>query len=260
MTWQDSYTPVVPTTPVGEYSTSLIAYATTTTPLPYCNYHQNNDFTTITTTATAFCDVGDDWKSQISGPTRDQAAIIALGIICGLLVIGLALLLFFLFYQGRREVKKMEGELVISQGYRAMGRHKHRRDRMGSSKGGTDEMTDYIPSLKGFYASKRHRGHRRSQPVTCQDFERLQRTRINPAWENAGVQQPRDAYAQFANTGAPTCFPSASGNAQAVPVMQIPLPTQGVQQQRGFEEVMSATEQSEVSSNSHDRPSEHRQS
>jgi len=138
-----------------------------------------------------------------------------------------------------------------------MGRHKHRRDRTGSKKGETDEITDYLPGLKGYSVPKKHCGHRRSQSVTYDDFERLRRARATPAWENTGVQQPRTAYAQFAPE-APTYFQSGHGNVQAVPAMQVPMPTQATQQQRRFEEVMSTTEPLEVSSSSQGRPPEHR--
>jgi hypothetical protein len=117
-------------------------------------------------------------------------------------------------------------------------------------------MTDYLPGLKGYSVPKKHRGHRRSQSVTYDDFERLQRARATPAWENTGVQQPRTAYAQFAPE-APTYVQSGHGNDQAIPVMQIPMRTQATQQQRGFEEVMSTTEPLEVSSSSQGRPPEH---
>jgi len=141
---------------------------------------------------------------------------------------------------------------VISQespGYQAMGRQKDRRARTESSKVDTDEMTDYLPGLKGYPASRKYRRHRRSQPVTREDFERLQRRRTNPKG-----QRGRTGYAQFANAGAPMYFQSGNGNVQDVPVMQVPMPTRARQQQGEVEEVMT-----EVSSNPEMHP-QHRQS
>ena len=142
---------------------------------------------------------------------------------------------------------------MVSPGYQAMGRHKHRRDQTGSSRGGTDDMTDYLPDINSFYAPRRHRVHRRSQPVTQEEY---QRAGGNPGmWGNAGVQPPAAAYNQFASPGGPLY---GHENERAIPVVQVPMPAQVSHSQRGIEEVRSNPEQSEVSSSSQGGASGHR--
>jgi hypothetical protein len=253
MPGQNSYTSAALTTAQVDYSTAPAAYAPTTTPPLYGINYQDafGTITTITTTVSGDND-GDEWSGHISGPTRDQGAIIALGVVCGLLTIGLAVLLLFLLYQTRQNLKKTEAELVISPGYQAMGRQKHRRDRTEYGRE-TDDATDYLPGLNGFYAPRKHRGHRRSQPVTRDEYQKAAH------WRNVAAQQPAAPYAQFAKPG-PVYFSPGQGNEGAVPVVQVPMPAQVPQPQRGVEEVMSSTEHSEVSSSSQGRPPGHRQS
>jgi hypothetical protein len=253
MPFQTSHTSAALTIAQAGYSTTTPLYAPTTTPPPYGINYQDAFGTIMTITTTVIGDNdGDEWSGHISGPTRDQAAIIALGVVCGLLTIGLAVLLLFLFYQSQQNIKKAEGELVISPGYQAMGRRKHRHDRTEYSRG-TDDATDYPASLNGFHAPRKHRDHRRSQPITHNEYQKAAH------WRDVAAQQPAAAYAQFANPG-PVYFPPGQGNEQAVPIMQVPVPAQVPQRQRGIEEVTSATEPSEVSSSSQGQSSAHRQS
>jgi hypothetical protein len=246
MSYQPSNPVPAPTTPAGgEYYTSPPAYALTPAPSPYGNYYQNNGFVSlvsVTTSAASTENSGEGennaWNGQISCPSRDQAAIIALGVVCGLLAIGLAVLLFFMFFRGHQEQKKMEGELVISSG----GKHRHRSGRTEYSRGTSDDMTDYL------FPHQKHRSQRRSQPVTLQEFEGLQRPAMAARWANAGVQPPPAAYAQFANPGGPVYFQPGQGTGQAVPVGQVPMPASASQPRRGTDDFTSATEQSEVSS------------
>lgn len=258
MPWQNSYTTAAPTNPTIDYSTTAPLCAPTTTLPPYRNIRQDGFITIKTVTTTVFADAdSNDWSGQVSGPTRDQGAIIALGVICGLLTVGLAVLLLVLFYQGGKRIKKMEGELVISPGYQAMGRRKHRRDRTEGSNGGTDDM-DSCSDLMGFYAPRKHRRNRRSQPVTC---EKYQRAGGNPGlWGSAGAQAQPAAYGQFANPTRHMLFQPGQVNEHGVPGVQIPTPAQGSQPRRGIEKVMSSTEQSEVSSSSHGGPLGHHHS
>jgi hypothetical protein len=252
MPLQTSYASAALTTAQAEYSTTPPAYPPTTTPPPYGANYQDG-FGTITSTATAVFghEDGDGWSWHISGPTRDQAAIIALGVICGLLTIGLAVLLFFHFYRGGKHLKRTEGELMISPGYQPIGRRKHHRDRKEYSRGLADDGTSYVAGLNGFYAPRKHRVHRRSQPVAHGENQRA------GLWGNPGAQPA--AFAQFPGPGR-VYFPPGQGNDQAVPVVQVPMPAQTPQPQRGIEEVMSSAEQSEISSSSSQgRPPTHRQ-
>jgi hypothetical protein len=243
MSYQPSYyVPAPSTTAGGEYYTSPLAYAPTPTPSPYGNYYQNNGFATIPTPSatTGIIENGDtgDINGHISCPPRDQAAIIALGVVCGFLAIGLAVLLFFMFFRGHQEQKKMEGELVISSG----GRHRYRSGRTEYSRGTADDMTDDL------FPHHKHRSHRRSQPVTNQEFGGLQRHAVAAQSANAGVQPPPAAYAQFANAEAPVYFQAGQGAGQAVPVDQVPIPAPAPQPRRGTDDSISGSEQSVMSS------------
>jgi hypothetical protein len=238
MNGQNYYPSAAPTAPAGQYFNPPPVYApATTTSLPYYNYYPNGGLSTSTTTVPTTTSTVDGavetWSNGAVCTKRDQAAIISLGVICGLLAIGIAILLFLLFRR-RREQGNMEGELVISPGY---GKHKHRRDRTVYSRGATDDMTDYL------YTSRKHRGHRRSQPVTSQEFAGVQRPAMAAQWGNAGSPA---AYAHLVNGGAPLYFQAGQGGGQAVPVVPMPAPAP----QPREVDILSGTEQSDVSSRS----------
>jgi len=254
MPWQTSYASAALTTAEADYSTTPPAYQPKTTPPPYGVNYQDESGTITSMATTVFGhEDGDGWSWHISGPTRDQAAIIALGVICGLLTIGLAVLLFFHFYRGGKHLKMTEGELMISPGYQPIGRRKHRRDRTEYSRGLAEDGTSYVAGLNGFYAPRKHRVRRRSQPAAHGENQRAEH------WGNPGAQPSGAAFARFPSTGR-VYFPPGQGNDQAVPVVQIPMPAQTPQPQRGIEEVMSSVEQSEISSSSSQgRPPAHRQ-
>jgi hypothetical protein len=149
------------------------------------------------------------------------------------LAIGIAIL-FLLLFRLCREQSHREGWSVSSDSFR---RHKRRRDRTVYSRGVTNDMTDYL------YTSRKHRGHRRPQPVTNQEFAGVQRPAMAAQWGNAGSPA---AYAQFANGGVPVYFQAGQGGGPAVPV---PMPAPAPQPQRGIDS-LSGTEQSDVTSRS----------
>ncbi len=144
-----------------------------------------------------------------------------------------------------------------------MARHKHRHDRTAYSRGGTDDMTDYLTRHDGLNIPRKHgRSYRRSQPVTSEEFDGISRAEINPAqWGNSGMQPQSAAYTHFPNLGASVYFPQGQGNRQAVPMVQGPINGPAPQQQRR-RDGESAGEPSEVSSSSQEeiRGSGHRQS
>ena len=135
-----------------------------------------------------------------------------------------------------------------------MGRHKHLLDRTEYSRGGTEHMTDCS------YTPRKHRTHRKSQPVTYQEFEGLQKEEISPAaqWGIPGAQpHPVTAYTQFANPGAPVYFQPHQGNEQPVPIVQIPVNAAPVPPHpMRREEATSVAETSEVSSSTQEVPRE----
>jgi hypothetical protein len=111
----------VPTIPVeGQYSSPPPIYSPTTTPPPAGNY-PNNGFTiimTTTCTVTATDIIGNPavngneyLNCSPSGGKPDNGAIIALGVVCGLLVIGGAILLLLLL--GKRN-KTSAGQSYFS--------------------------------------------------------------------------------------------------------------------------------------------------
>lgn len=238
MTGQSYYYSAAPTAPAGgEYSSLPPVYAPTTTPsLPYYNYYPNGELITSTTTVPTTTSTVDgtigSWSNGAVCTKSDQAAIISLGVICGLLAIGIAILLLLLF-RSRGEQSNMGSEMPTWSG-----RHKHRPDRILYSRGATDDMTNYL------YNSRKHRGHRRSHPVTNQEFAGVQRPAMAAQWGNAGSPA---AYAQFANGGAPVYFRAGQGVGTAVPV--VPMPAPAPQPQRGVDD-LSGTERSDVSSRS----------
>jgi hypothetical protein len=238
MNGQSYYPSAAPTAPAGEeYSSAPPVYVPTTTPSPpYYNYYPNGEVITSTTTVPTTTSTAEgviaNWSDGAVCTKSDQAAIISLGIICGLLAIAIAILLFLLF-RGRREQSR---EPVISPGY---GRHKHHRDRSVYSRGASDDMTDC------FYTSRNHRSHRRSQPITNQEFTGAQRPAMAAQWGNAGSPV---AYAQFPNGGAPVYFQAGQEGGSAVPI--VPMSAPAPQPRRGMDDILSGTEQSEVSSRS----------
>lgn len=246
MNGQSYYPSAAPTAPAGaEYSSPPRVYApTTTTPLPYYNYYPNGELITSTITVPTmsgtFDGAIDKWSNGAVCTRTDQAAIISLGVICGLLAIGIAILLLLLC-QRRRERSYKGSGFVISDS----GRHKHRYDRNVYSRGTTDDITDYP------YTSQKHKGHRRSQPVPNQEFAGVQRPALAAQWGNAGSPA---AYAQFGNGGAPIYFQAGQGGGPAVPV--IPMPAPAPQPQRGVD-ALSGSEQSELSSKSESQMPRH---
>jgi hypothetical protein len=246
MSWQDPYVAPAPTTQAGEYSTQPPEYGPTNTQPAGENYYQNG-FITITTTATT-PDISAIQNiclfDRQMGFAHDQEAIISLGVVCGLLIIGLAILIFLFFCRGGEKQKKLEGEVVISSGYH--GRHEHRRDRTAYSRGATDDMTEYP------YEPRKHRSNRRSHPVRNEDFAGIQGVGCSPGqWGAAGVQLPPGAYTRYA--GAPLFCQTGPGNETGVPAVQAPTPPQAPVPQGGldggFQGVVN--ELSESSSSSH---------
>ena len=177
MTGQSYYYSAAPIAPAGgEYSSPPPVNEPTTTPsLPYYNYYPNGELitstTTIPTTTSTVDGAIDNWSNGAVCIKSDQAAIISLGVICGILAIGITILLLLLFRHRRGD---MEGESISS--FDGFARHKHRRDRTVSSRGTTDDMTGYL------YTSRKHRGHRRPQPITNQEFAGVQRPAMAARW------------------------------------------------------------------------------
>jgi len=261
MSWPNSYGAPAPTIPAGgEYSSPSPIYAATTQ-VPAGSYYQNNGFATILASTSVSTTIGGpglgdnrDWRGCTLDRTPNQGAIIALGVVCGLLIIGLAVLLFFIFYLGWRHKKgeNLKGGLTITPGYQSMGRHNHRYGRTEYSKGGTDDLTDYLTRLdRPSLPRKDGRNHRISHPVTNEEYEGLNRAEITPAqWGNLGIQPDPTQYAQFPNPGAPVYFSAGQVNGQAVPVVPGPInPAPAPPQQRGRDEE-SAGGPSEISSSS----------
>jgi len=257
MSWQNSYATSDRTTPAEvQYSSSPPPYSPTTTAPPAGNYYSSNGFATITTTCTVTAtdivggyDGGGnaELSCTTSGLRQDHGAIIALGVVCGLLVIGVAILLFLLLLKRKKREGYLGGEVKISPGFQSMGTHKRHHDQTEYGRGGADNITDYLSGGDRFETPRKHRSHRRSHPVTNAEYDGVNRAGMNPAhWGNAGVQPPPVAYAQFSTPGAPVYFQSGG---QPAPVVQMPTNSEPAQPHR-VRDGESAGDPSDVSSSS----------
>jgi hypothetical protein len=262
MSWQNSYATPVSTTPAEVQYSSPPPYTPTTTAPPTGTYYPSNGFATITTTTytvTATDIVGgydDGGNAELScttsGSRPDHGTIIALGVVCGLQVIDVAILLFFLLLKRKKRGGYSSGEVAITPGFQSMGRYKRRHDQTEDSRGEADNITDYLSRGDRFEIPRKHRSHRRSHPVTSAEYDGVNRAGMNPAhWGNAGVQPSPTAYSEFPNPRAPVHFPPGQGNAHAVHVMQVP----SAHPHRGRDEE-SPGEPSEVSSGSQEEVQE----
>ena len=108
------------------------------------------------------------------GPTPSQGAIIAFGIICGLLLLFILLALLFFCAKGYRRkgpCEKIGLEVKAGGGYGHSGRHRSRRgDYDYSTYGGNDEdshrLGPDIEGLSGVRGVRRHGGHRMARGGT----------------------------------------------------------------------------------------------